>query len=555
MAGISAGTLNIEIVAEVARLQEDMRKVQQSVSGMADGVVRSTRAVNDNLAGVSKTSGQARAGMQQLSFQLGDAATMFSMGSSATQIFASQLGQTVQAVQLMSGGTSRLAAFLGGPWGMALSVGAIAMAPFVGKLWDIVTGAEAATGALEELIKKQRQQAQEKAKLSNAQVDLDKLEKKKTELEAYIEKYGVKGSIGQLMFVYSQQKALAEVNKQLAAGRMALDAERSATYSLDKVTKGLGATREETSTRAESSGRRNTAATRATAVAVNELAQSFKTLQRELMPEVAALEEYRSKLEQIAKFAKAGLITGNQADQWRKSLAMQGRPTDLVVASSPNSDLQDIAAQNVALMGERIGRGDDRSARGGSLAALEDYGADIADVGQRAFDAWRNAMFATEDALVNFAMTGKLAFKDLANSIIADLVRIAIQQAIMAPLTGAFKGLFSANGTAFDTGGVRKFAMGGVVSGPTPFAYSGGLGLMGEAGPEAIMPLRRLGNGRLGVEAAGGGSQSVTVNVNVEGGSQVQGDPGKASELGRLVGSAVQAELLRQKRPGGLLAA
>jgi lambda family phage tail tape measure protein len=66
-----------------------------------------------------------------------------------------------------------------------------------------------------------------------------------------------------------------------------------------------------------------------------------------------------------------------------------------------------------------------------------------------------------------------------------------------------FISLFSAKGNAFTQGGnVKAFANGGVVNGATPFNYSGGLGVMGEAGPEAIMPLKRNGNGQLGVVAA-----------------------------------------------------
>lgn len=185
---------------------------------------------------------------------------------------------------------------------------------------------------------------------------------------------------------------------------------------------------------------------------------------------------------------------------------------------------------------------------------IERFYDDMADSATAFENAWVNALKGTEDALVNFVTTGKLSFKDLANSIISDLVRIAIQQAIIKPLTGWFSGLF-ANGGVFE-GGVQKFASGGVVTKPTMFPMSRGMGLMGEAGPEAIMPLRRLSNGRLGVEANGGGTQNISVTVNVEGGSsQVQGDPGKASQLGQLVAQAVRNELVVQKRPGGLLAA
>lgn len=69
-------------------------------------------------------------------------------------------------------------------------------------------------------------------------------------------------------------------------------------------------------------------------------------------------------------------------------------------------------------------------------------------------------------------------------------------------------------GGAISQGRVMPFARGGVVSSPTTFPMRGGTGLMGEAGPEAIMPLRRGADGKLGVAAAGGGG-SVHVTMNI----------------------------------------
>ncbi|WP_371153692.1 phage tail tape measure protein [Jannaschia sp. 2305UL9-9] len=72
-----------------------------------------------------------------------------------------------------------------------------------------------------------------------------------------------------------------------------------------------------------------------------------------------------------------------------------------------------------------------------------------------------------------------------------------------------------ADGGTFAQGRVMPFARGGIVSSPTTFPMRGGTGLMGEAGPEAIMPLTRGPNGRLGVEMqGGGGSVNVTMNIS-----------------------------------------
>lgn len=71
-----------------------------------------------------------------------------------------------------------------------------------------------------------------------------------------------------------------------------------------------------------------------------------------------------------------------------------------------------------------------------------------------------------------------------------------------------------ADGAGFAQGRVMPFANGGVVSGPVTFPMRGGMGLMGEAGPEAIMPLTRGADGKLGVRSSGGG-RAVNVVMNI----------------------------------------
>jgi len=70
-------------------------------------------------------------------------------------------------------------------------------------------------------------------------------------------------------------------------------------------------------------------------------------------------------------------------------------------------------------------------------------------------------------------------------------------------------------GGVFQNQSLVPFANGGIVSSPTPFNFGQRLGVMGEAGPEAIMPLKRGADGKLGVAAGGGTGRSMSVVFNV----------------------------------------
>ncbi len=93
----------------------------------------------------------SRIGLQQLGYQFNDFATQIAAGTSPAQAFAQQIGQTTQAVQLMAGGTSRLATFLGGPWGILLGVGLVALGPLVAKLFETGEASDQAKAAAEKL--------------------------------------------------------------------------------------------------------------------------------------------------------------------------------------------------------------------------------------------------------------------------------------------------------------------------------------------------------------------------------------------------------------------
>ena len=212
----------------------------------------------------------------------------------------------------------------------------------------------------------------------------------------------------------------------------------------------------------------------------------------------------------------------------------------------------------------------------GIQEGFQDYLSDIQDRATAARDAVGNALRGVEDAFVTLATTGKLSFRDLADSIIADIARIAIRQSITGPLAGILSGVFSgglANAAAANSTGVGSFygnyanlslkAMGGIVTphGDLPLnKYSTGgiatrpqLALFGEGRtPEAFVPLPD--GRRIPVAMQGGGNTSVVVHVNVESGSQNVTSSGQNAEaLGKTIAAAVRSTLISEKRPGGLL--
>lgn len=128
---------------------------------------------------------------------------------------------------------------------------------------------------------------------------------------------------------------------------------------------------------------------------------------------------------------------------------------------------------------------------------------------------------AMSRAFVQSASGGK-QFDDVLKSLALRLSGMAVTQAFKpiaaglgSGLNSLFSGLFGGNANPqMAMGGIKPFAAGGVIGTPTYFPMaSGGVGLAGEAGPEAIMPLTRGPDGTLGVAASGQGGNNVTIQI------------------------------------------
>ena len=258
-------------------------------------------------------------------------------------------------------------------------------------------------------------------------------------------------------------------------------------------------------------------------------------------------ENYNRTVEDLK--IKAGLITGEEL----KKVEIN-RELEAIIQRLPG-----LTDAQIAKLRELIQANQDvkKSFKDTFGDSLKEYYKQLTNFGEQAAAAVKGAFQGLGDQLTNFVTTGKLNFADLANSIIQDIARIAINQVIIAPLLKGAASLFGipfAKGGVFAQNGIQPFARGGIVDKPTLFPFANGTGLMGEAGPEAILPLRRGRDGRLGVDAGGGGGGiNVTVNVDATG-TKAQGDDGRAGQFARAISEAVKNEIVTQKRPGGLLA-
>ena len=147
------------------------------------------------------------------------------------------------------------------------------------------------------------------------------------------------------------------------------------------------------------------------------------------------------------------------------------------------------------------------------------------------------------DGVVFDGMKLSDALGGIAKSMISQSYRSAVnpvkEQLSGMVMSGISSLLPFADGGSFSQGRVMPFADGGVVNGPTTFPMRGGMGLMGEAGPEAIMPLARGPDGKLGVRSGGGGRPvNVVMNISTPDAQSFRRSQSQiAAQMGRVLGS------------------
>ena len=367
-------------------------------------------------------------------------------------------------------------------------------------------------------------------------------------------------------FAEANGSSLAKLQKDLRDGTVGLD---QVIKFAEKLQVDFGKTAEEVANSSADAGQRLKTTMDRLKLAVGTILQPIGAeFQRVFANIVGAITD---AIEAFNKFMGIGL--GNAIAKTEKNIeSLQNRiaaSNDTRVIKRLNAQLREAQRRLAELQGQNVEGGEeggdgDLPPLEGNKSPLKSFADSAFKFAEQAENAVVGAFKGMEDAMVKFVMTGKLNFSDLANSIIADLTRMLVRAAITKPLFSfLFPGLAnggvvdggeivaSAKGNVFAKNKIVPYAYGGIVNKPTLFPMANGMGLMGEAGPEAIMPLKRGSNGKLGVQSSGGVG-NIVVNVDASG-SSVQGDSAQSEQFGRALAAAIQSELIQQQRPGGLL--
>jgi tape measure domain-containing protein len=199
----------------------------------------------------------------------------------------------------------------------------------------------------------------------------------------------------------------------------------------------------------------------------------------------------------------------------------------------------------------------------------------IGEAFSTSFKGLIDGSMSAQEALAGFFKSIANHFLDMASQMIAKYIEMQIIGLAKQLLPGMFGGIFgpggapdysgssvsvpnqysySANGNVFAQNGIVPYAKGGIVDRPMMFPFAKGIGLMGEAGPEAIMPLKRGADGKLGVAGGGGGGGVSVGAINIS--VQNTGDslsPAAQKQIAGQVQGIVMATLVDQRRSGGVL--
>ena len=566
------------------KIEVDMAKAVKDFETVAGKV----KNINAQAASTGKALNGMQRNVQNVSYQLQDFIVQTTMGTDALRAF----GQ--QAPQLL-GGFGALGAALG--VGFALLPAVVTLIKNMGNesktldeaLKDVDKSMESLgesfklmdRASFDSLVENYKKADVETRKLilSTIELNVSIAQLNQNSAELALTK-GIEEAIDKLGFFRTK---LLEVQKLVSEGSFTRSARSTQVEPSELLAGGLK-TNEATAEqlrRLEADYKAATISANEYAVAVNKVVADTKNPSKELLEYAKGISEASLKMTQLeqatkqlsdarARLAAGDLSTTKTIEQ---ANAARDKELDAIVkefealeklsqsrtkeAEALMRSLDPLSSHTQALEKARILYNDNK-------LTAEEYAKAIDFANRKLADSdplIRGAGQALSNAMTDIAFSGD-SMNEVMNNMVESLAKVAYQVMIVQPLIEALKASMgaagwtvkptvstappipvkvNANGNAFDGGNVIPFAKGGVVSSPMLFPMSGGqTGLMGEAGPEAIMPLKRGKDGKLGV-AAGGSSTQVNI-YNSNGGTvttQERQDPNGGKIIDIMIKKAV----------------
>jgi archaellum component FlaC len=473
------------LINRVGALEKEMGNLQRAnanVAASTDAVVRNGVRYNNVLDAQSKELRNARQGTQQLGMQINDFATSVSTGASITQAFNQQIGQVGYAMSMMGGTAGRIGNFLAGPWGAAITIGAMALTPLIEKLFQSEDAAKRAADAHYKFM--DAVAAGQRAELMKGESDLNTLQQRRMKIEDDLKNKVYlrlpKVLQGSVLDTQGRLKSeLDSVNQQIAFLQGAINEGNRNLYKMNTQTpassRGGGAPRGVVGGRQE---------------AVQDLSKIDLTNAAEAQAFISDIirkgdAEWRKYLESMS---------GTSAETIKKIMGINEMATASV------NTLSDMTASNFRERYKEIRQAFD-------------------NIGMSVNDAFRG--------MLTGAMSWKDGMKGIINAVINELWRLFVVQQIVGMVSNAISGAFGFGGVggmpsiASAAAGVSSQLGSNSFFGPSKFANGtvnapGGMAWVGERGPELVnlprgsqvIPAHRA-------QSMGGGG--MTINVDARG--------------------------------------
>lgn len=473
-----------------------------------------TKKTQNALVETGRSSGGFRNSLQNLGFQAQDFTVQVAGGTSALRAFGQQAPQAIGALQQMFGETTKLGAFLGGPWGIALGVAAAAVGPLIQSLFTVGETAKETADKFTAAMRQMRGEA-------DAAAEAAALKKLDDQLQIINENTGAAGREAALRrraaellvpALRAELQMVQGLNKAYAMGRPSLiDPNAKKAKADNSGAKAIREAQREAEKALKEQARLADDAAAGVERALAGIGASFRKSDEEQAKWAMGLER---AADPVIKFTEE---LGKLTDAYDRHIISQAA-YDYGVKQA----MDDLTKYTEATQG-----------------ANEQQNAMIKSIA----DGWDALGKSSADALAGL-ITGAMKARDAVKSLLTDLLQLLAKQAVLKLFGGSSAGsfgsailkAFSAQGNIFGPAGMVPFARGGIVDRPTVFPFAGGVGLMGEAGPEAVVPMRRDAAGRLGIAAT-----PVNVNIHNNAGAVIAVSDDGAGNIDVIVSKAVAA--------------